>query len=362
MNAVNPSAPLQFPCGRSMPNRLMLAPMTNCQSHDDGHLSEDEYRWLTMRAQGGFGLTMTCASHVQKIGQGFPGQLGFFEAAHGVGHRRLARGIQAHGSLAVVQLHHAGMRAPSALIGEAPVCPSADEETGARALTTHEVHQLRDDFITAAQRAAEAGYDGVEIHGAHGYILCQFLSPQYNRRTDAYGGSLANRWRLVLEILEGVRAACGSSFLIGLRLSPERFGMQPSECLGLCRRVIDERLVDFLDISLWDVFKPAEGATGGDEKRLLDAFTSLARGDVRLTVAGKIMTAADVRWVLAQGVDFAAIGRAGILHHDFARQVIDDPEFTPRSTPVSRATLSAEGLGEDFIEYMTRWKGFVDEA
>ena len=114
----------------------------------------------------------------------------------------------------------------------------ADEETGARALTTHEVHRLRDDFITAAQRAAEAGYDGVEIHGAHGYICVKALSPQYNRRTDAYGGSLANRWRLVLEILEGVRSACGSSFLIGLEsLSPSASGMQPERM----RRLVSTR-------------------------------------------------------------------------------------------------------------------------
>src|SRR5210317_1284963 len=99
--------PLEFKNGSVMRNRFMLAPMTNCQSHEDGRLSDDEYRWLTMRARGGFGLTMTCASHVQAIGQGFPGQLGCFFDDHHEGLARLAAGIKAENSLAVVQLHHA---------------------------------------------------------------------------------------------------------------------------------------------------------------------------------------------------------------------------------------------------------------
>ena len=176
--------PLEFACGLTMKNRFMLAPMTNCQSHDDGALSDDEFRWLTMRAKGGFGLTMTCAAHVQKIGQGFPGQLGVYSDALLPGHTRLAEAIAAHGSLAVIQLHHAGFRSPAKLIGEVPVGPSDNEKRGCRGLTTEEVRTLRDDFIAAAVRSKKAGYHGVEIHGAHGYIVAQFISAQYNQRTD----------------------------------------------------------------------------------------------------------------------------------------------------------------------------------
>ena len=100
--------------------------------------------------------------------------------------------------------------------------------------------------------------------------------------------------------------------------------------------------MDFLDISLWDVFKPLKAPAAAMNNAYSTPLPAW-RGEVRLTVAGKIMTAADVRWVLAQGVDFAAIGRAGILHHDFARQIIDDPEFTPRSTPVSRKDAGSRG-------------------
>ena len=125
----------------------MLAPLTNSQSHEDGLMSDEEFHWLTMRAKGGFGLTMTCASHVQAIGKGFPGQMGVFSDLHSEGLSRLAEEIKSHNSVAIVQLHHAGMRSPKELIGEDPVCPSDNEEFSARALTLEEVHQLRDDFI-----------------------------------------------------------------------------------------------------------------------------------------------------------------------------------------------------------------------
>ena len=130
---------LSFKNGSAMKNRLALAPLTNSQSHDDGRLSDDEFMWLTMRAKGGFGLTMTCASHVQAIGKGFPGQLGCFSDDHLEGLTRLAAGIKAEGSLAVVQLHHAGMRSPSEEINGQAVCPSDNTETGARALELEEV-------------------------------------------------------------------------------------------------------------------------------------------------------------------------------------------------------------------------------
>ena len=126
------NAEIEFACGKRMKNGFMLAPLTNCQSHEDGTLSEDEFHWLTMRAKGQFGMTMTCAAHVQAVGQGFPGQLGIFSDHHIQGHKCLAAAIQSEQSLAVVQLHHAGMRSPSQLIGTEPVCPSADEETGSQ--------------------------------------------------------------------------------------------------------------------------------------------------------------------------------------------------------------------------------------
>jgi 2,4-dienoyl-CoA reductase-like NADH-dependent reductase (Old Yellow Enzyme family) len=157
--------------GPAMKNRFMLAPLTNHQSYPDGRLSDDEYRWLTKRAEGGFALTMTCALHVQPVGQGFPGQLGIFGDQHLEGLSRLADGIKARGSVAAAQLYHSGNRAPKELVGS-PVCPSDDPESGARGLTQAEVEQLRDDFIAAARRAEKAGFDGVEVHGGPWLHAC----------------------------------------------------------------------------------------------------------------------------------------------------------------------------------------------
>jgi len=99
-----------------MKNRFMLAPMTNTQSHEDGTLSDDEYNWLVMRAKGGFGLIMTCASHVQANGKGFPGQLGIFNDAQIAGHSKLAAAIKAAGSLELIQIFHAGIQSPKELV------------------------------------------------------------------------------------------------------------------------------------------------------------------------------------------------------------------------------------------------------
>ncbi len=353
------NSPLRFSCGSEMKNRFMLAPLTNQQSHEDGCLSEAEFNWLEMRAKGGFGLVMTCATSVQEIGVGFSGQLGIHSDIHIPGHKNLAKALKEAGSLAVVQLHHAGMRSPVEIIGTQPVCPSDSEKHGARAMSLDEVHLLREDFIKAAVRAKSCGYDGVEVHGAHGYILTQFLSKEINKRMDDYGGSLENRSRLIFEIVEGIRMACGPDFLLGIRLSPERFGMEVQEIKIICKRLIKDAKIDFIDLSLWDVFKLPEEEEYRD-KDLLSHFTEFDYNDVKLTVAGKIASAKDVRKVLERGVDFVTIGRSAILHHDFPEKVIDDPEFRPVELPVSRQYLRDEGLGDAFIGYMGRWPGFVE--
>jgi len=315
----------------------MLAPLTNSQSHPDGRLSAEEQRWLTMRAQGGFGIVSTCAAHVQAIGQGFPGQLGVFSEQHVEGLSGLARALVGDGAVALVQLHHAGIRAPKALTLETPVGPSEDAKTGARALSTAEVEQLIEDFAEAAKRAERAGFDGVELHGAHGYLLCLFLSGQYNRRDDAYGGSLENRARIFFSILDAIRARCRPDFIVGVRLSPERFGVQLPEIREVAQRLIDSGQVDFLDLSLWDCFKEPEQAELKG-RSLMSYFMDLERKGVQVGVAGKIHDPADAERVLELGADFAILGRVAILHHDY---------------------LHAEGLSEPFVRYMQNWAGFV---
>ena len=354
----DPLSPLHLKRGPAWRNRFMLAPLTNCQSHPDGRLSDEEFHWLTMRAEGGFGLVMTCASHVQRIGQGFPGQLGCFSDDHLPGLTRLATAIKAAGAVSSVQLHHAGLRSPEALIGERPVGPSEDAETNARALSLGEVEQLIEDFVAAAVRSEKAGFDGVELHGAHGYILCAFLSPETNRRDDRYGGSLENRARIVRDIIAGIRSRIRPDFQLGLRLSPERFGLKFADQRALAGEMLTCGDLDYLDMSLWDCFKPPAEAEFS-HKPLIDWFTDLPRGETRLGAAGKVTSAADIRRLMDAGADFPILGRAAVLHHDYPQRYAADPDFHAAALPVTRAYLRAEGLSPSFVEYMNNWKGFV---
>lgn len=356
--STDPHSPLSLTRGPAWPNRLMVAPLTNMQSGADGVLSDAEYRWLTMRAEGGFGATSTCASHVHPNGIGFPGQLGIWSDDHLEGLSRLAQKLNDEGTHSIVQLHHAGMRSPHDLIDGAPECPSDHNKYGAKELTREQIQRVEDDFVAAAQRAERAGFHGVELHGAHGYLLCQFLSRTINIRRDDYGGSLENRARLLFDLVARIRAETGPDFSLGVRLSPERFGMDVGEIVQVAQRLFDDALIDYLDMSLWDVFKQPNDATY-QGKALLDYFTELERGEVRLGAAGKLAGGGDVRRALELGLDFVILGRSAILHHDFPKKLAADPSFTRAELPVSRAHLREEGLSESFIQYMSSWEGFV---
>jgi len=359
---------LTFHSGQMMQNRVMLAPLTNMQSNADGSLSDDEFKWLTMRAAGGYGITITCAAHVQKLGQGFQGQLGIFADRHYNGLKRLAEGVTYHKSLGIVQLHHAGMRSPSNLICQLPVAPSnhydQDQSLLATKLSEDDIKIIISDFVKAAQRAEIAGFNGVEIHGAHGYLLTQFLSSKYNSRTDSYGGSLKNRSKLTFEILKAIRENTSNNFIVGLRLSPDGYGLCPQEMLTLSQSVINTGQLDFLDISFWDVFRQAPHL--GEENKqpsclFIDCYAELDWKNTKLLVSGKIKSADDIIWCLDKGADFVALGKTAILHHDFPNQLRKDIDFLPVGTPVSRDYLRNEGLGETFINYMeSRWEGFVN--
>jgi 2,4-dienoyl-CoA reductase-like NADH-dependent reductase (Old Yellow Enzyme family) len=351
--------PLSFTRGPAMENRLMLAPMTSDQALPDGRVTDDELRWLDMRARGGFGLVMTSACYVQQQGKGGQGQFGIWSDDHVEGFSRLAAVIKAQGRVAALQLHHAGHRAPKRCVAQA-VAPSDDAESGARGLSTVEVEQLVADFVAGARRAERAGFDGVELHGGHGYILTQFLSEADNRRQDRYGGSLENRARFIFEIIDGVRAACRPDFQLGLRLSPERYGLRLEEMRSFAQAVMAQGKIDYLDMSLWDAAKePVEEAFQG--RSLMSYFSELPRGGVRLGVAGKIMTPRIAETMLEAGADFVLIGRAAILHHDFPERARADPGFRPVPLPVTEAYLASEGLGRRFLRYMATWDGFVEK-
>ncbi|GAB2857100.1 NADH:flavin oxidoreductase [Nocardioides pacificus] len=353
-----PGAPLTFEHGPAFANRLALAPLTNLQSNVDGTLSDDELAWLVRRGEGGFAMVMTCAAHVSPEGQCFPGQLAAYDDRFLPGLARLSDALRATGTVSVVQLQHGGRRGAASLSGHGLVAPWDDPAKGARALTTGEVERVVQDFVDAALRVEAAGFDGVQVHGAHGYLLAQFLDGRNNRRGDRYGGSIENRFRVVHEVVAGVRAATGPRFHVGLRLTPERNGITLKESRELARQVLASGLLDHLDMSLWDAFKAPEEE--GYDGLLLDHFTDLPRGGTRLGVAGRIDSAAGVRWCLERGADFVSIGTGAIVHHDFARRVVADPAFRSTPQPVTREHLAAESVGPAFVDYLaTQWDDFV---
>ena len=246
--------PLVFRTGLRARNRIVLAPLTNMQSEPDGSLGDAELRWLTSRAAGGFGVVTTCAAHVSRDGQGWPGELGVHDDALQPGLSTLSAALHEQGAVSIVQIFHGGLRADPALIGATPW--SASDVDGARAATDEDIARVIAQFADAAARSRDAGFDGVEIHGAHGYLFTQFLSATQNRRSDAWGGPLEHRARLLRETLRAVRARVGPQFTVGVRLSPEDFGnargLDLDESVQTARWLADDG-ADYVHLSLWHV-------------------------------------------------------------------------------------------------------------
>jgi 2,4-dienoyl-CoA reductase-like NADH-dependent reductase (Old Yellow Enzyme family) len=356
-------APLTFRNGVCARNRVVVAPMTNQQSHADGSLSDDELRWLALRAEGGFGVVETCAAHVALDGQGWEGELGIFDDRLLPGLTRLAGTLRTRGALGIVQIFHGGARSPAKLIGQRPFSASEIEGDPAqpRAATSDDIARVIVQFRDAAVRAHRAGFEGVELHGAHGYLLNQFLSA-YNRREDAYGGApFENRARLLREATRAVRAAVPASFVVGVRISPEDFGnskgIDIDESLTLASWLADDG-IDFLHISLWDSFANTKKRP---EEHAVPLFRRALPAEIPLLVAGGVWTREQAETLLARGADAVALGRAAIVNPDWPASA-EDPVWQPRRPPLTTEELRERGLSDGFIQYMRRWKGFVSDA
>lgn len=351
--------------GLTLKNKMVLPPMGTNYANPDASMSQRFIDYYAARAKGGFGLIVVEVAAIDPLGKAVGNELGIFDDSHIPGLKWLVDELHKYDTKVFIQLHHAGRQTSALVIGEPPVapspipCPMVQELP--RELTADEVEDLIDKYRDAAVRAKKAGFDGVELHGAHGYLICSFLSPELNRRDDAYGGDPERRARFLFEIIDGVRAATKPGFTLGVRLSPERWGLQVLEVRSVAERLLREGKIDFLDMSLWDVKKePEDEALKG--RTLGSYFSDLPRNGVALGAAGKIMSAQDARDVLAAGYDLPVLGRAAILHHDFPKRALADANFTAIATPVSEAYLRDEGLGPVFVNYMRTWKGFVEEA
>jgi 2,4-dienoyl-CoA reductase-like NADH-dependent reductase (Old Yellow Enzyme family) len=340
-------------------NRIWLAPLTNMQSHADGSCSDDERRFLSMRSQGGFGLVETCAAHVAQDGKAWPGELGVHDDAMLPGLTRLAAAIHEGGALASAQLFHGGLRASEKVSGLPTWSASRYEEgveTIPRAGTAADIEGAIDAFARAAERCAKAGFDAIELHGAHGYLLSQFLSTVYNRREDGWGGALENRAKLIRMVLRAVRDRA-PSLVRCVRLSPEDFGqtkgIDVDEAIQTARWLAEDGM-EVLHLSLW---RAAKNTTKYPERHATRMFRDALGSKMRIVVAGRILTPDDAEMQLELGADAVALGRAAIANHDWPRRVRDGSPLAME--PVTEAHLLAEGLSRGFAGYMKQWKGFV---
>jgi len=369
--------PFTLRCGQTLPNRIALAPLTNKQSHADGLLSDQELEFLAARAQGGFGVVETCAAYVAQDGKAWDGELGVDRDECIPGLTRLASRIRASGGTpstqfpsraggghakSLVQLFHGGVRAEPRLTGEhvwsaSAFTEHAPESGPPRAATVADVERVIGQFADAAARAQSAGFDGVELHGAHGYLLSQFLSRTMNLRTDDWGGSIEGRARLVRETTRAVRKRVGSSFIVGVRLSFEDFGqargLDLDESLHVSRWLVDDG-VDFIHASLWDVTRMS---TKRPESHTLTELRAAIPRDVAILTAGKIWSREDGEAALARGADVVSLGRSAIANPTWPRLVFEGREIV--HPPLTRAELGERAVSPVFQDYLTKWKNFV---
>ena len=305
----------------------------------------------------------TCAAHVLPDGQGWPGELGVFGDEHIPGLKRTSDVLREHGAHGWVQLFHGGVRAPEALIGQQPwsataFSPSPDKLPAAREATVDDIKRAIDAFAAAAKRCEAAGFEGVELHGAHGYLICQFLGATSNTRDDQWGGSFENRLRFPFAIYDAVRAETSRSFTVGIRISPDvaTLGVTVPESLEAARRFAD-RGADFVHISLWDAFK---SHADYPDQPLTSLFREVVPPDCALVSTGGVWTPSDANQLLMEGADLVGLGRAAIGNPDWPIRSKEE-SYQPARPPYTEAHLREAALSDRFIAYMRRWKNFVAE-
>jgi 2,4-dienoyl-CoA reductase-like NADH-dependent reductase (Old Yellow Enzyme family)/thioredoxin reductase len=329
-------------------NRLVMSPMTMNYATRDGVATEKLIRYYVERAKGGVGLIIVEGTFFTPEGKGYMNQLGLSSSGHAEKLGELTRAVHGLNNDAkiFIQIHHAGRRAHAEVSGFQPVAPSAlPVEPGGevpRALTNKEIKGLAQAHIEAAKRARDAGFDGVDIHCAHGYLIPSFFSPLSNRRTDEYGGDLYGRTRFLLEIIRGIKERLGKDFPLTIKISADEF-MKGG--LGLA---------DMTEIVLLaqeggvDAIMVSAGAPGGEkigdlrqahqilrtmpmmtEQGCLVPLAAHMKKALRIPVitVGRINTPPLAQEIIAQGkADLVAMGRSLLADPYFPKKALDGTE------------------------------------
>ncbi|XUA18222.1 flavocytochrome c [Citrobacter sp. OP27] len=327
-------SPFTLPNGTELKNRLLMAPMTTCTGYFDGTVTHELVEYYRVRA-GSIGTIIVECCFVDDLGLAFPGAIGIDNDEKVAGLAKIAAAIKAEGSKAILQIYHGGrMVDPKLIGGRTPVGPSAvaaprDGAATPVALTTEEVAGMVVKFGDGVRRAIQAGFDGVEIHGANTYLIQQFYSPNSNQRDDEWGGSRDNRAKFPLAVLEithkMVRQYADDAFIIGYRFSPEERevpGIRFDDTMYLLEKLA-ARGVDYLHFSVGASLRSSIVDTQ-DPTPLIEKYCAM-RSDTLAQIpvmgVGGVVNAADAEQGLDHGYDLIAVGRATIAYPDWAERI-----------------------------------------
>ena len=315
--------------GLSLKNRLVMPPMATGMATEDGEVTDRHITHYLTRAKGGVGLIIIEHTYVSEDGKGHKGQLGLYDDRLIPGLKRLVEAIHAGGTKVVIQLTHAGAVASRNTTGKQPAGPSdvmlPKCSEVPRPFSIPEIKALVIKFGEAAHRAIEAGVDSVELHGAHGFLLCQFLSPYANRRTDEYGGSLAGRLCFPTEVIKEVKTKLGKN-----RPLFYRFGADDMLEGGLTFQEA-KQAAQQLELGGVDVFDVSGGIGGDGQKNHTEQgyYVPLATGikevvQVPVIGVGHVTEAEYADQIIReQKVDMVAVGRLLLSNPDFPRQAAE---------------------------------------
>ena len=318
--------------GVTIKNRLAVAPMTHYGSQADGLISDQERTFLSNRA-GDMGLFITTTTLVQKDGKAFHGQPEATGEHCLDSLKETAQILRQQGTKAILQIHHGGSKAIDELLdGLDKISASTNEAEHAREATAEEVEALIASYAQAADLALRAGFDGVEIHGANGYLIQQFYSAQSNRRNDQWGGSLENRMRFPLAVVDAVVAVREKhqrdDFIIGYRFSPEEpgdDGLTMTETGALIDALVQKPL-QYLHVSLWEFDKKIR--RGGDTTQTRMQFIhERINGKLPLIGVGNLFTADQILAAYETGwAEFIALGKTVMINPHIATQIREGRE------------------------------------
>lgn len=311
-------------------NRLVMPPMATTKASADGAVTQALCDYYAEKARGGYvGLVITEHSFIAQQGKAHAGQVSIASDEAVPGFAQLAESIHAQGAKAIAQISHAGAAAKAAVTGCEVIGPSAvrlprasAEEPLPRAMTTEDMDKVVADFAAAALRVKRAGFDGVEIHSAHSYLLNQFYSPLTNHRDDEYGGSLENRVRLHVRVIRAVREAVGKDCVVALRLGACDYmeGGSTREDGAAAAVIFEREGVDLLDVSggLCSYVRP-----GVKEQGYFGELTEAMRARVSVPVllTGGVTEARAADALLAKA-DLIGVGRAILKDSQWAEQAM----------------------------------------